>query len=193
MHRRMSAPRSWRRAAEAITQAVVVGFLCSACGTSSTGGSGVGANGATRSAFHEVAVGGRRVTLPKAEWREMENKATFARNFEAMSNPPHRKYQIVTVFMIPMSEDRREGDRLSPNEYLEVFVVTAGEVVAQVRRDHGTYWVLSRETFAADAVPGGALDPHRALSPNEVRRIIDALRLQIDTTRHLLGERLRPS
>jgi hypothetical protein len=84
----------------------------------------------------------------------MKNEATFARNFEATSNPPSRKYQVVTVFMIPMSDDRRDGQRLSTTEYLEVFTVTPGEVVVQVRRDHGAYWVLSRETFAAAAVPG---------------------------------------
>jgi hypothetical protein len=63
---------------------------------------------------------------PQGRLREIKNEATFARNFEATSNPPNRKYQIITVFMIPMSEDRREGQRLWPNEYLEVFVVTAG-------------------------------------------------------------------
>jgi hypothetical protein len=186
LHSRPPQVRSW-------AAGVFLGLLCGACGSPSAGGSAAGVNPPPDASSYELSVGGRRILLPKAEWREMQNEATFARNFEATSNPPNRKYQIVTVFMIPMSEDRRIGERLSPTEYLEAFSALKDQVVIQMRRDHGSYWVLSREAFEATAVPGVEFTGVGNLSPADVRRVTDVLRLQIDTTRHLLGERLRAS
>lgn len=123
----------------------------------------------------------------------MQNEAPFAKNFEATANPPNRKYQIVTIFMIPMSADRRDGDRLSASEYLEVFKTAPGQVTVLIRRDHGAYWNLSREMFQAAAAPDVDLSGFRPLTDAEVSRVIDALRLQIDSTRYLLGETLRAS
>ena len=163
-------------------------LLGAACGNSDAANAGA----QQRAADYQVSIGGRVVTLRGADWRAMQNEATFARNFEATSNPTNRKYQIQHLHD-PDERGPARGQQLSPTEYLEVFVVGDGEVVVQVRRDHGAYWVLSRETFTANAVPGVALAAHRELAANELRRITYARRLQIDTTRHLLVERLRAS
>src|SRR5688572_3220710 len=89
--------------------------------------------------------------------------------------------------MIPMSEDRRNGQKLSPNEYLGVFMTARGQVTIVIRRDHGAHWVLSREMFEAGAIHTLDISGLRQQSDADVERVTEALRLQIDTTRHLLG------
>ena len=125
----------------------------------------------------------------------MTDEVDYARNFEAVTNTPPRQYQIVTFFLNPMSEDRKSGQKISPTEYLEVFFSNPNEITVLVRKDHGNYWLLSREMFKADLVSGlnakriGSVE-FAAVSEPEVERIVEALRNQIDTTRQLIGQRL---
>jgi hypothetical protein len=135
-----------------------------------------------------IPVARRSVRLSSTEWRAMPNEAEYASNFEAVQNESPRQYQIVTLFMIPMSEDRRSGSRLSENEYLEVFLSNPGEITVLVRRDHGAYWVLSREMFKMASIAGVDTRKVGSLSGAESDRVVAALRDEIDATRHLLGE-----
>ena len=120
----------------------------------------------------------------------MPNKAEYAKNFEAVTNRPPRQSQVLTVFLNQMSEDRKTGEEIATNEYLEVFLIPPApesRVVVQLRRDHGAYWLLSRETFVR--VPGvnlDSVDPER--SGLERYAVVEALRNEIDTTRHLLSQ-----
>ena len=120
----------------------------------------------------------------------MPNEAEYARNFEAIANTPPRQYQIVTFFLSPMTEDRRSGQRISPSEYLEVFLSNPGEITVLLKRDHGTYWLLSREMFKAVLVPGVDTNRVGSVSGPEAERVAETLRNQIDSSRHLIGERL---
>jgi hypothetical protein len=90
-----------------------------------------------------------------------------------------------------MSDDRRTGQLIATDEYLEVFVSNPSEITVLLRRDHGTYWVLSREMFRGVSVPGVDQGQMRALSPSEREQVAAALRAEIDSARLLLGERLR--
>ena len=139
---------------------------------------------------HVVAVGDRKVVLSLAEWRVMPNEAEYARNFEAVSNRSPRQYQIVTVFLNQMSRDRKTGQEIAPNEYLEVFLSNPDEITVLLQRDHGSYWLLSREMFRGVTVPGVDTSRLGSLSASESELVAEALRNEIDSTRHLLGEQL---
>lgn len=139
-----------------------------------------------------VSIGGKAIAFPAHEWKPMVDEAPYAKNFEATKNTPRRLSQVVTVFVIPMSPDRREGRRISADEYVELFVTFPGSLVAQVRRDHGSYWILSRENFKVD-VPGVDLKipwHQHAFTSEEFDLVLAALRNDIDTTRYLLGDAL---
>lgn len=137
-----------------------------------------------------VQVGTRKVELAALEWRAMPNEVEYARNFEAIANTPPRQYQIVTFFLNPMTEDRRSGQRISPSEYLEVFLSNPGEITVLLKKDHGNYWLLSREMFKAVVVPGMDTNRVGSFSGPEAERVAETLRNQIDSSRYLIGERL---
>jgi len=139
-----------------------------------------------------VPVGDRKLSFPVDQWRAMPNEYAFVRNFEAIANNLPRQYQIVTVFLNQMSEDRRSGRLIAANEYLELFMSNPNEITVMVRRDHGTYWLLSREMFRGVAVSGVDQGLMGSLSMAESEQVADSLRAEIDNTRFLLGERLRP-
>lgn len=137
-----------------------------------------------------VSVGGRRIVFPADEWQPMANEFAFARNFEALVNKPPRQYQTVTVFLNQMAVDQRSGREIAPSEYLEIFLSNPNEISVLLRRDHGSYWLLSREMFRGLQVGGIDLSSIRPLSVIEQERILEELRGAVDTTRYLLAERL---
>ena len=63
-----------------------------------------------------VSVSGREIVLSPKLWRPMVDEAAYARNFEAVSNTPPRQYQILTVFLNQMTDERRQGRAIAPNE-----------------------------------------------------------------------------
>jgi hypothetical protein len=134
-----------------------------------------------------VSVSGREIVLSPKLWRPIVDEAAYARNFEAVSNTPPRQYQTLTVFLNQMTDERRQGRAIAPNEYLEVFVSSPNEITVLLRRDHGPYWLLSREMFRGVGAPGvqtGTLGP---LSETDQDLVARSLQNEIDTTRHMLG------
>src|SRR5262245_40683206 len=76
------------------------------------------------SSSYEVAIGSTIVNVPMRDWKPLENSEPYAENFEArVLKAGHAFPQVLTVFKVPMSEDRRLGIRISDNEFLEFFVV----------------------------------------------------------------------
>ena len=66
----------------------------------------------------------------------MTNEYEWAETFEQVQKGPrHESPRVVTVFKLPMTDDRRAGVRVSPNEYVEMFVVNPGMLTVQVRVD----------------------------------------------------------
>jgi hypothetical protein len=88
-----------------------------------------------------------------------------------------------------MTEDRRSGQRLSPSKYLEVFLSNPRQITVLLRKDHGDYWLLSREMFKAVLVPGVDMNRVGSFSEPEVERVADTLRNQIDSSRCLISQR----
>ena len=149
--------------------------------------SSLGCQVAPRSALI-ISVAGRRLALSAAEWQPMKNEAEYAKNFEARLNRSPRQYQILTVFLNQMSEDRKAGREIASGEHLEIFISNPNEVTVLLRRDYGVYWLLSREMFRGISVRGVDLSTFRPLSQLEENAVIAALSNEIDGTRHLLAE-----
>ena len=135
-----------------------------------------------------VPVGdGKNITLSAAEWRPMPNESEYARNFEAVKNSPPRAYHVLTIFLNVMSEDRHSGKKISVREYLEIFASNPGEVTVLLRRDQGTFWLLSREMFRDLVVPGVSLSRVGSFSPNDQQQVWNTLQDRVDRTRHILS------
>jgi len=135
-----------------------------------------------------VSVPSRTIRLARADWTAMTNDYGWAENFEEIRKGPREEFErVVAVFKLPMTEDRRIGEMISLNEYVEMFVVNTGVLAVQVRLDKGSYWVMSRQTFTAPSVP--RVDTARLqhdLSALEFASAREAFQSELDTTRYLL-------
>ena len=136
-----------------------------------------------------LAVPGKTLELSKGEWSKMGDETNFAKNFEEKKEAPWHKFgRVVTVYLNPMSEDRRSGLKISKTEYVELFSVHPGFITAQVRVDKGGYWVLCRETFKPKA-PMPAVTLRSYLSENEELQLLHHYQVEIDETRYLLNSK----
>jgi hypothetical protein len=138
-----------------------------------------------------VSVPGKTITLAQSEWAKMEDPTTVAHNFEERKKGPwHQFGRVVTIFLHPMTDDRRVGLKIADREYVEIFVAQPGLVTVQTRIDKGTYWVMCRETFLRKAqAPPVDLLPHKPSGTDDRERLWFYYQDEIDTTRHLLHSR----
>lgn len=135
-----------------------------------------------------LAVPGKTISLDATQWRKLEDEADYAVNYEERAGDAAHVYKrIVTVYMLPMSRDRRHGIKISSDEYIEFFVVHVGDVTLQTRLDRGQYWVLCRETLRVpDSLQPNVARLQHYLSADEQRLFWQALQNQVDDTRYLL-------
>lgn len=135
-----------------------------------------------------LVVPGKTIELSSDDWTKARDKRSFAKNYEEKRISPWHKYgRMVTVFLIPMSDDRRVGLKISDREYVEFFIVHPGLITVQTRVDKGRYWVLCRETFNQKShlpVDASAYKPF--LSENENQLLWRLYQAEIDETRYLL-------
>jgi hypothetical protein len=140
---------------------------------------------------HTVRVGFRTLKLDATAWRPMANEATFAENFEAVTVKSGETWpQVITIFKLPMSSDRKRGIQVTKSEYVEPFVAHPGKVTIQIAVDRGRYWVQSRQTFdvASDVAARVAWDvdvstPRPRNSAKEQRSLVRVFQDQVDSTR----------
>lgn len=136
-----------------------------------------------------LTVPGKTLEISAADWSKMRDETSFAKNFEEIKQAPwHHFGRVVTVFLNPMSEDRRLGIKISKTEYVELFSIDGVNVTAQVRVDKGGYWVLCRETFKPKA-PMPAVTLWSYLSENEELQLLHHYQVEIDETRYLLNSK----
>jgi len=119
----------------------------------------------------------------------MANPEAFAENFEAKETRIAEEFpQVITVFKAPMRADQRSGVELGSGTFVEFMVVHPGAFTAQVRVDHGGYWVLSRQTFRPSS---DATDSNPKLNPfpseQEQRALLAQFGAEVDRTRSVLG------
>jgi len=137
-----------------------------------------------------VAVPGKQIQLSTADWTAMRNEETYAKNFESRHKAKNEVMeQVVTVFLIEMSPDRRIGTKISDTEHVEFFTVHPNSVTVQVRREKKGYWILSRQTFAltTGAPVSGAALKHN-YSDADITQLRHWLQNDIDRTRFLLSD-----
>jgi hypothetical protein len=99
----------------------------------------------------KIAVGNRSVEISPLEWEVLKSEFEYSVNLKNNRMLSNEKYnQIVTVFNLEMTRDRKSGTKLSDNIYLESFRTLQDSVTVQIRIDKGSYWILSRQTFSFD-------------------------------------------
>lgn len=129
--------------------------------------------------------------LPKSDWKAITNEYEWAENFEQTQKAPRHEFpRVVTVFKLPMTDDRRVGVRISPNEYVELFFAHPGMLTMLVRVDKKQYWLSSRETFKAQSIHGvGITTDYHTLHDEEFKWALQEFQAELDTTRYLLQSR----
>ena len=97
---------------------------------------------------------------------------------------------MVTVYLIPLSDDRRIGLKISDSEYVEFFVVNPSFITAQTRVEKDKYWVLCRETFKPKIpLPIDASQHQPYLSKKINQKLWKLYQVEIDETRVLLNSK----
>ena len=129
------------------------------------------------------------IELSASDWEKSNDVSNFARNYaEKTPSPWHEFNRMVTVYLNPMSDDRRAGLRISDTEYVEFFIVNPGFVTAQIRVDKGRYWVLCRETFKPkDNLPFDISAYQPFMNESENQQLWASYQVEVDETRYLLN------
>jgi len=140
------------------------------------------------SAQKSVKIDTQSIEIDTNIWQAMTNEEEYAENFQEnqCDSTIFKHCRVVTIFKIPMSEDRKTGIKLSQNEYVDVFVVHPGFVTVQVRIDKNNYWVMSRETYQnPDSLK--SLSMYDAF-PNQKKQkeLLAVFQNNVDKTRYLL-------
>lgn len=138
-----------------------------------------------------LEVPGKTIELSPNNWAKAKDETNFAKNYEERRISPWQKFgRMVTVFLIPMSDDRRIGLKMSKTEYVEFFIVSPGFVTAQTRVDKGKYWVLCRETFNRKGHSPVAVSAYKpVLNESENRQLRRIYQVELDETRYLLNSK----
>ena len=140
---------------------------------------------------------GKTIELSSNDWEKAGDPNNFAKNYsEKESSSLHAYKRMVTVFLNPMSGDRRIGEKLTSTEYVEMFIVTPGLLTMQIRIDKGEYWVMSRDTYKPkEKMISNALDStdfsvaSLSISESERDLLMSDYQAEIDETRFLLNSK----
>lgn len=96
----------------------------------------------------EIQTPDKLITLDSGKWEPMTNEFDWAQNYSEKLKKTGQVYEtVLTIYLLPMSADRKNGKQISPNEYVEIFQVRQGTVTVQLKVDKGKYWVLTRDTY----------------------------------------------
>ena len=134
---------------------------------------------------------GKIIELSPNDWEKVDDPTNLARNYsEKTLSPAHQFNRMVTVYLSPILDDQRIGQKYSATEYVEIFIGVPGFVTVQTRIDKGQYWVLSRETFKPKKFPLVDLSSSKLLlSESEKNLLLLTYQLEIDETRLLLNSK----
>lgn len=135
-----------------------------------------------------LTVPGKNIELSSDSWTKAKDETNFVKNYEETKlSSWHEFGRMVTIYLIPMSVDRRIGLKVSDSEYLEFFIVNPGFVTVQTRLDKGNYWVLCRETFKPKSgLPVDVSSYKPFLTERENRLLWQLYQPEVDETRYLL-------
>jgi hypothetical protein len=140
---------------------------------------------------HILKTTSKTIELDKSQWTKLKDEYDYAKNYTKKDSSPWHQYnQTVTVYLIPMSADRRIGLKVSDTEYIEIFLVhSENYVTVQTRVDKNKYWVLSRETFKLKGkMPFDITGYQPILSEKKTKQLLKHYQLEIDKTRYLIND-----
>ena len=101
-----------------------------------------------RSSNQSIIVGRKTIHLNEDEWDLIKSDSEYSVNLSKKTKKVCEKYnQILTVFNIDMTKDRKSGVKLSENIYFEAFRTHLNGITIHLRIDKGSYWILSRQIF----------------------------------------------
>jgi hypothetical protein len=99
----------------------------------------------------KINIGNKIVNLNESDWEILKQESEYSVNLSKKVKQKNEKYnQIVTIFNIEMTKDRKSGIKLSDNIYFEAFKTGLGGITIRIRIDKGSYWILSRQTFISN-------------------------------------------
>ncbi len=102
----------------------------------------------SRNSNNSIIVGKTTMNLNEDEWEILRSDSEYSVNISKKTKRSFEKYnQIITVFNIEMTKDRKSGVKLSENIYFEAFRTPLNGITIHLRIDKGSYWILSRQTF----------------------------------------------
>lgn len=142
-----------------------------------------------QSSKYAIKLNDKTISVDSDKFKKFTDSESYAKNFIGLNKGKTLFGQMVTLYTIPMSEDRKSGKKLSKNEYLEIFVVGKNEVTIQIRVDKGEYWLLSRESFdiTDTQLPKYDYKPFLAENSSDFSLYENYFRDEIDNTRALLN------
>jgi len=132
-----------------------------------------------------IDVGGQTTEVSEEKWKKIEDSDSYAKNFEARNKTSKEEFsQIITVFLNTMTSDRMIGEKITDNEYLQMFIVHPDTVTVQIRSNKIQYWVLSRQTFSIANLGLENINPEESETNFNLYRV--AFQNEIDNTRFIL-------
>ena len=138
-----------------------------------------------KSDLYSINVGVQTIEVSEEKWKKIEDSDSYAKNFEARNKISKEEFsQIITVFLNTMTSDRMIGEKITDNEYLQIFIVHPNTVTVQIRSNKTQYWVLSRQTFSTANLGLENINPEESEVNFNLYRV--AFQNEIDNTRFVL-------
>jgi hypothetical protein len=136
--------------------------------------------------------GAKTIFVPRLYWETLSTNSDYSEGFSRRLAQNNEEYElVVTIFKLPMTEDRKSGLKIGDNEWLEIFSTFREEMTMRLRLNKGDYWLLSRQTFKVGVTP---VEHPKAYTFPWYESEIDAkdtlirsyLQNEIDKTRYIL-------
>lgn len=126
----------------------------------------------------------RLLQISALDWTAMQDEEIYAKNFQRRHKLQNELFeQVVTVFLIPMSPERRIGTKISDNEYIVFFSGLPNSVTILLRYEKNGYWIMSRQTF----VLNGQLI-NQNYNNEDIERLQYQFKTEIEQTKILLSQ-----
>ena len=135
----------------------------------------------------EVDAQGKTIFLDKAEWSPMQNTQEWAKNFQSKYKKGAQQFEtVLTIFLQPMTPERKIGKMISQDEYVEMFSSFPKTVTVQLRVNKGDYWILKRDTYKVATINPTKVET----DPNVYQQIYRELQVNIDDSRFFVRTKL---
>ena len=134
--------------------------------------------------FLTVEAPNRLLQISAVDWTALQDEEIHAKNFQRRHKLQNELFeQVVTVFLIPMSPERRIGKKISDTEYIDFFSGLPNSVTIRLRLEKSGYWILSRQTF----VLNGQLLKYN-YNNEDIERLEYQFKTEIEQTKILLSQ-----